>query len=83
MEDIKVILPPQISASFVAGLADALHIKAGRFVDLAMDGGSLSSSSIAHSFVKTRSGGGVATGDIGLMISVGSGLQVGAATYYF
>ena len=83
MEDIKVILPPQISRSFVPGLADALHVETSRFVDLAVDSRSLSSSSLAHSFQKVRCRGGVANGDIGLMISVGSGLQVGAATYYF
>ena len=83
MDDIKVILPPQISRSFVPGLADALHVETGRFVDLAVDSRSLSSSSLAHSFQKVRRDGGVAAGDVGLMISVGSGLQVGAATYYF
>jgi len=83
MEDIKVILPPQISRSFVTGLADALRVKASRFVDAAADGGSLSSSSIAHSFAKIRRGAGASDGDVGLLISVGSGLQVGAATYYF
>jgi 3-oxoacyl-[acyl-carrier-protein] synthase III len=83
MQDINVILPPQISKSFVPGLADALHVETGRFVDLAVDNGSLSSSSIAHSFLKVRRSGAAAAGDVGLMISVGSGLQVGAATYYF
>ncbi len=83
MEDIKVILPPQISRSFVLGLADGLNVETGRFVDVAVDSCSLSSSSLAHSFQKVRCGGGVAAGDVGLMISVGSGLQVGAATYYF
>jgi 3-oxoacyl-[acyl-carrier-protein] synthase III len=87
MDDIKVILPPQISRSFLPGLADALDVETCRFVSLAADPGiggrSLSSSSIAHAFKKARCRGAVAPGDIGLMISVGSGLQVGAATYYF
>jgi 3-oxoacyl-[acyl-carrier-protein] synthase III len=83
MENIKVILPPQISRSFVPGLAGALHVETGRFVDLAGDSGGLSSSSLAHSFLKVRRDGGVSAGDIGLIINVGSGLQVGAATYYF
>jgi 3-oxoacyl-[acyl-carrier-protein] synthase III len=83
MDDIKVILPPQISKSFVPGLADALHVETGRFVDLAVDGRSLASSSLAHSFLNVRCSGGAAAGDVGLMISVGSGLQVGAAIYYF
>jgi 3-oxoacyl-[acyl-carrier-protein] synthase III len=83
MEDIKVILPPQISRTFVPGLADALHVEAGRFVDLAVDKGSLASSSLAHSLKTVRRSGGVAAGDVGLIISVGSGVQVGAATYYF
>jgi len=82
MEDIKVILPPQISKSLVPRLADALHVESGRFVDLAVDGRSLSSSSLAHSFLNIP-GADVAAGDVGLMISVGSGLQVGAAIYYF
>jgi 3-oxoacyl-[acyl-carrier-protein] synthase III len=83
MEDIKVILPPQISRSFVPGLAAALQVETGRFVDLAVDSRSLSSSSLAHSFADVRRGRGVVVGDIGMIISVGSGLQVGAATYYF
>ncbi len=83
MEDIKVILPPQLSRSFVPGLAEALHVETSRFVDLAVDCCSLSSSSLAHSFLKVRGSGGVAAGDVGLIINVGSGLQVGAATYYF
>jgi 3-oxoacyl-[acyl-carrier-protein] synthase III len=82
MEDIKVILPPQISKSLVPRLADALNVESGRFVDLAADGRSLSSSSLAHSFLNIPRAG-IAAGNVGLMINVGSGLQVGAATYYF
>jgi 3-oxoacyl-[acyl-carrier-protein] synthase III len=82
MDDVKVILPPQISKTFVPRLADALHAESGRFVDLAVDGRDLSSSSLAYSFLNIP-GADVAPGDVGLMISVGSGLQVGAATYYF
>lgn len=83
MENIKVILPPQISKSLVPRLADALAVESGRFVNLAVDSRSLSSSSLAHSLLNLRRGGRVAAGDVGLMISVGSGLQVGAATYHF
>jgi 3-oxoacyl-[acyl-carrier-protein] synthase III len=83
MEDIKVILPPQISSGFVSSLAGALHTESSRFVDLAVDGYSLASSSLVHSLLEARSSRAVEAGDIGLMISVGSGLQVGAATYYF
>jgi 3-oxoacyl-[acyl-carrier-protein] synthase III len=88
MEDIKVILPPQISKGLVPRLAEVLHTEIGRFVDTAVDGRILSSSSLAHSFLahsflNVQRAGGVAAGDVGLMISVGSGLQVGAATYHF
>ena len=82
MDDIKLILPPQISRSHVPGLADALRVERDRIVDLAVDGRSLSSSCLAHAFLQIPASG-VASGDIGLMINVGSGLQVGAATYYF
>lgn len=82
MEDIKAILPPQVSTSLVGRLAEALHVECDRFVDLAVDGRSLSCSSLAHSFSSVVREG-VAAGDVGLVISVGSGLQVGAAAYYF
>jgi 3-oxoacyl-[acyl-carrier-protein] synthase III len=67
----------------VPRLAEALHVEIGRIVDPAADGRSLSSSSLAHAFLKARRGGNVAAGDIALMISVGSGLQIGAALYHF
>lgn len=83
MADIKVILPPQISNSLLPRLADALHVDACRFVQADVDGSSLSSSSVACMFSKARKDRGLVAGDVGLMISVGSGLQVGAAVYYF
>ena len=82
MEDVTIILPPQMSPTFVPRLADALHVDRCRMVDLAQDGRDLSSSSLPHAFLHAG-GTKVATGDIALVISVGSGLQVGAATYYF
>jgi 3-oxoacyl-[acyl-carrier-protein] synthase III len=83
MDDIKVVLPPQISSCLIPRLAEALQVETGRFAVPAVDSRSLSSSSLVYSLLNTRCGGRVVAGDIGLMISVGSGLQVGAATYRF
>ncbi len=81
MEDVKVILPPQMSSTFVPRLADALQADRCRFVDVGGNG-DLASSSLVHAF-KHIPPARVADGDVGLVISVGSGLQVGAAAYYF
>jgi len=83
MEDISVILPPQISTGFVPRLADALHVGRDRFVDLGEDGRSLFSSTLASTFLNIRRDRSIVAGDIGLIINVGSGIQIGAATYYF
>ena len=83
IEDIKVILPPQISASFVPRLRDAMFGSNARFVDLARDHNDLHSSTLPYTLRHVREQGWVEKGDIGLIINVGSGIQVGCATYYF
>ena len=78
-----MILPPQISANLLPELAAALEVEVCRFVDLGIEGASLASSTLARGFLKTQVGGQPARGEMALMISVGSGLQVAAATYFF
>lgn len=80
---IKVVMPPQISPAFARKLRDALHIEPGRVVDIARTGADLYTSSLPHTLAYVQEHQLVEPGDIGLIISAGSGLQVGCATYYF
>jgi amino acid adenylation domain-containing protein len=82
MARIKVLLPPQISTSFIAGLSDTLKVSRDRFVDTCTEH-DLFSSSIPYALQYLRSRHLVQPGDIGLVIAVGAGIQVGCATYYF
>jgi amino acid adenylation domain-containing protein len=80
--EIAVVFPPYLSPADVTELAERINIPRSRFVDLVTDTDPFSSSvpyglehALRHELVKS--------GDIGLIISVGSGLQVGCATYRF
>jgi hypothetical protein len=82
MSRISVVLPPQISSAFVARLADALGVCKEKVVDVQAEH-DLFTSSLAYSFQQVFEQQQAKPGDIGLVISVGSGIQVGCATYYF
>jgi 3-oxoacyl-[acyl-carrier-protein] synthase III len=81
-DDVKVILPPQVSSEFIDRLSTQLGWARARFVDVA-GGGDLFTSSLAYGFDRLRRAGYPSPGDIGLIINVGAGLQVGAALYHF
>ena len=81
--DLQVILPPQVAPGFVAALAAKLEVDPGRCVDIAVDGNDLLSSSLVHSMQHALDRGMVNAGDLGLVIAVGSGIQVGCALYRF
>ena len=80
---IRVVVPPQISSEFVSALRDRVSLEAAHIVDLAGDGKDYSTSSLALGFRHACDEGLGKAGDIGLMIAVGPGVQVGAALYYF
>ncbi len=82
LAQIKVILPPQISSDFISGLSDALKLSRDKFVDVA-PAHDLFTSSLPYTLQYARSYNMVEPGDIGLIIAVGTGIQVGCATYYF
>jgi 3-oxoacyl-[acyl-carrier-protein] synthase III len=83
LAQIKAIFPPQISSSFIRLLGERLQVARERFVDLAQDGKDLFTSSFAYGLRQAQQQGLVKAGDIGLIIHVGSGIQVGCAIYYF
>ena len=81
LAQIKVILPPQISAQFITSLSAKMNISRDKFVDVARK--DLFTSSLPYALEHIREQHLVKPRDIGLIITVGSGIQVGCATYYF
>ena len=80
---IDKIFPPQISSGFIARLSERLNLPLERFVDAVGDGADLFSSSLSYALDYANKNGLVHTGDLGLVIAVGSGIQVGCAIYHF
>ncbi len=82
MSQIAVLLPPQSSPAFVDALSAALGIDRDRCIDVhaAKD---LFTSSLAYTLQAAQRCQKVKKGDIGLIISVASGIQVGCTLYYF
>ena len=82
IEQIKVILPPQISSDFISVLSRRLEIERDRFVDVGAER-DLFTSSLPYALEEAQRQQRLKPGDIGLIINVGSGIQVGCASYYF
>ena len=82
-EQVTVVLGPQLGEAFNAGLSHCLGIDAAKFVDSGHRGKDLLTCGLVHTLAFARQEQKVKVGDIGLLISVGSGLQVGCAIYYF
>jgi len=83
LSQINIVFPPQISSGFIDRLSSRLDFPKNRFVDVVEDGPDLFSSSLPYGIEHAYENGLVKSGDIGLMISVGSGIQVGCAIYHF
>ena len=83
LNKIDIVFPPQISSKFISNLSKSLNLPLEKFVDVVGDGTDLFSSSLPYAFSYAYNKDIVKPGDIGLMISVGSGLQVGCAIYHF
>jgi amino acid adenylation domain-containing protein len=84
ISQINLVLPPQFSSEFNHKLADMLGIAKEKVVDLkASPEDDLFSSALPFSIDHAKHQGLCKAGDIGLIINVGAGLQVGCATYYF
>lgn len=80
---IKAIFPPQISSDFITRLSDSMGVVREKFVDVVEDGKDLFTSSLPYTLRQARATKQVQEGDIGLIINVGTGIQVGCAVYYF
>jgi amino acid adenylation domain-containing protein len=80
--DIAAVFPPQLSQPDREELATRLGIASSLFVTPATDADPFSSS-VPHGLQHAWQHGLVGSGDVGLIVSVGSGLQVGCTTYRF
>ncbi|WIM86737.1 amino acid adenylation domain-containing protein [Candidatus Mycobacterium wuenschmannii] len=80
--DIAAVFPPHLSQPHREELASRLGIASSLFVDPVSDTDPFSSS-VPHGLQHAWQHGLVRSGDVGLIVSVGSGLQVGCATYRF
>jgi 3-oxoacyl-[acyl-carrier-protein] synthase III len=81
--DIRVVLPPQISSSFIGRLAWSLGVPRSRCVDAAAKDADLFTSSLPYALREFHERGSAEPGDIGLLLAVGAGIVVGAALYHF
>ena len=83
LNSIDKIFPPQISSNFITRLSEKLNLPRERFIDVVGDGPDLFSSSLSYAYKHAVENELVKPGDTGLMIAVGSGIQVGCVIYYF
>lgn len=83
VSQIAAVIGPQIAQEFSARLSNRLGISRDKFVDVARGGKDLFTCAIPYSLHWANHANKIAAGDIGLIICVGSGIQVGCAVYYF
>ena len=82
-DQVNLVFPPQISTNFISRLIGRLELPRARFVDVAGDGPDLFSSSLPYGLAFALRENLVQSGDIGLMIAAGSGIQIACAIYKF
>ncbi len=82
-EDINLVLPPQFSSEFNRNLMTEIGVDEEALVDVPNEKGDLFTSALAYSIDQVNRAGRAKSGDIGLIINVAQGIQVGCAIYYF
>ncbi|MGV0838480.1 amino acid adenylation domain-containing protein [Mycolicibacterium thermoresistibile] len=80
--DIAAVFPPFLPPAGRTELASRLDLPSARFVDLPVDADPFSSA-LPYGLQLAAQQGLMRSGDVGLIITVGSGLQVGCTTYRF
>jgi 3-oxoacyl-[acyl-carrier-protein] synthase III len=83
LSDLAVVIPPQVSPWLCQALGEHLGLPPDKLIDVAMDGQDLFSSSIPFPLEEVQRRDLVRSGDVGLIVAVGSGIQVGCALYQF
>lgn len=83
LDQIDLILPPQISSDFIATLSVAMAQPLDKFIDAIDARSDLFSSSVPNGLAYALQNGLAQPGNIALIIAVGSGIQAGCALYHF
>jgi 3-oxoacyl-[acyl-carrier-protein] synthase III len=83
IDDIARILPPQLSPAFVASFADRLGVPRDRVVDASDAKGDWFTSSLPRGWLRAHELAPPRRGDVWLLVTAGSGLQIGCALYHF
>jgi 3-oxoacyl-[acyl-carrier-protein] synthase III len=83
VRSFDVVIAPQISPSFIAKVCTVLGGDKGRFVDVTENDDDLKAASVPVCLKYVLENGLTKPGQKGLVISVGSGIQVGCAVYTF
>jgi 3-oxoacyl-[acyl-carrier-protein] synthase III len=81
LADVNLVMAPQISPIFLQRLAARLGIESERVVDACCPQGDWFTSSLPRALWRARASGLIVPGDLALLITAGSGIQVGCATY--
>ena len=82
-DDIAVFLPPQISPAFIDKFAELLGIERGRCVDATIPNVDLFTATLPYCLQQIETNNNHTRGDIGLIINIAAGIEVGCATYHF
>jgi 3-oxoacyl-[acyl-carrier-protein] synthase III len=83
IDAFDLILPPQISPTFISNLAALLDVDPARFVDVTKREGDLFTASLPAAMDHVMGAKLAKPGQRALIINVGSGIQVGCASYTF
>ncbi|GAO41448.1 3-oxoacyl-[acyl-carrier-protein] synthase III C-terminal domain-containing protein [Flavihumibacter petaseus] len=83
LNQITRLFPPQLSTAFIENVSKALAVPVEKMIDVAGDGPDLFTSSVPYAIKYALDNQQVKPGDIGLIITVGSGIQIGCAIYHF
>lgn len=82
-DDINIVLAPQLGETFQRDLSERLGIPGQKIVDTGHRGGEFLSCDLPYTLDYVLQNNMVKSKNIGLFISVGSGIEVACAVYYF
>jgi 3-oxoacyl-[acyl-carrier-protein] synthase III len=83
LSDIALLIAPPLSSGFIARLSAELKVDRDRIVHVTGGGEDLFTSAVPYALDAVRSRRLARPGDAGLIITVGAGIEVGCAIYYF
>jgi 3-oxoacyl-[acyl-carrier-protein] synthase III len=82
-DDIAVFLPPQISPAFIDRFSELVGVERSKCVDISKAGVDLFTATLPYCLNHIIENNTIQKGDVGLLVNVAAGLEVGCATYHF